>query len=263
MPKVKVDSIQLYYEFKGQKRGDTIVFVNGLLTNTESWSQHIPFFEDDYRILLYDCRGQGRSDKPPGPYLIKQHAKDLAALLNKLEIEKASFIGLSSGGAALLHLALDHPRLVKKLIVADAYSLVDAILKAKIDAWVEAAKISSELRFLVATPYVWSNAFLEENQHLFKVFEEKAKDFPQDTAVNLIEGAKHQEINDRVCDIEAPTLIVVGEEDILTPVRYSREMHKKISGSKLEIIPKAGHASAIERADIFCGLVTEFLERYG
>jgi 3-oxoadipate enol-lactonase len=260
MPEARVNGVRLYYELRGPEEGEPLVFVNGLLTDTNSWAQHVPAFEDRYRILLYDARGQGRSEKPPGPYPIRLHAQDLAALLDLLQIKQANCVGLSNGGAALLSLAIERPDLVKRLIIADGYSHVDAILEAKLEAWVAAAKISSELRFLVATPYVWSNRFLEENRELFGYFKERAAQFPKEAAVNLIAGAKEQDVSDRLGEIRAPTLIVVGEEDILTPVKHARFMHERIPNSQLYIIPEAGHASPIERPELFNRVVREFLE---
>lgn len=260
MPEAEVNGVRLYYELRGPEGGEPLVFVNGLLTDTNSWAQHVPAFEDRYRLLLYDARGQGRSERPPGPYPIRLHAQDLAALLDHLKIERANLIGLSNGGAALLTLAIERPDLVKKLVIADGYSHVDVILEAKLEAWLAASKISSELRFLVATPYVWSNRFLEENRELFSYFQEKAAEFPQEAAIDLIAGAKEQNVSTRLGEIEVPTLIVVGKEDILTPVEHAQFMHEKIPDSELYIIPKAGHAAPLERPGLFNSRVREFLE---
>lgn len=260
MPKAPVNGIELHYEFKGNPEGETVVFVNGLLTDTESWAQHVPYFEDDYRILLFDSRGQGKSDKPEGPYSVNQHAEDLAALMEKLEVTRANFVGLSNGGTELLPLALKRPGLVNSIVLTDAYSYVDAILEAKIDAWLEAARVSPELRFLVATPYVWGGTFLENNQELFEQFKEAAHQAPQKATENLIEGAKLFELPAPLEKIKAPALIVVGEKDILTPPEYSRCMENRIPNSQLAIIDDAGHASAIESAEVFSNLVLDFFD---
>lgn len=261
MPKARVNGIDLHYRFEGASRGEVIVFVNGLLTDTSSWEQHVPYFEDEYRLLLYDSRGQGESDKPEGPYSVNQHADDLAGLLEELDVPRANFVGLSNGGSALLPLVMDHPDRVKSIVLADAYAYVDKILEAKIDAWLEAARVSSELRFLVATPYVWGNTFLEENQDLFEYFEEEAKKAPQEATVNLIEGAKIFELPGSLDAISSPALVIVGEKDILTPPEYSRHIASRIPEGTLSVIPDAGHASAIERPEEFCERVLSFLKR--
>lgn len=261
MPKAHVNGIDLHYQLEGASEGEVIVFVNGLLTDTSSWAQHLPYFEDDYRLLLYDSRGQGKSHKPEGPYSVNQHAEDLAALLEELDIATAHFVGLSNGGSALLPLAVEHPDKVDSLIVADAYASVDTILEAKIDAWLEAARVSSELRFLVATPYVWSNTFLEENPDLFEYFKKEAHKAPQRATINLIEGAKLLELPGKLETISSPALVVVGEEDILTPPEYSRYIASELPRGNLSVIPDAGHASVIEKPEPFCSRVLSFLDK--
>ncbi len=261
MSKTKVNGIEVHYELKGNPHGEPLVFVNGLLTDTSSWDQHVPYFEEDYHLLLYDSRGQGETDKPEGPYSVNQHSEDLAALLTDLGISNANLIGLSNGASALLPLALKHPDLVNSLILADGYAYVDALLEAKIDAWLEAAKISPELRFLVATPYVWGGTFLEENQDLFKYFKKEAHKAPQQATVNLIEGAKLYELEGSISNIPFPSLVVVGEKDILTPPEYSRYISSQLLNARLDIIPDAGHASVIERPEKFCQLALDFLQQ--
>ncbi|MFB6290400.1 MAG: alpha/beta fold hydrolase [Candidatus Bipolaricaulia bacterium] len=260
MSKAHVNGIDLHYEIKGNSEANTVVFVNGLLTDTASWAQHIPYFEDDYRLILFDARGQGQSEKPEGPYSVNQHAEDLAALMDELDITSANFVGLSNGGTELLPLTMEHPDLVNSMVLADAYSYVDAILEAKIHAWLEAARVSPELRFLVATPYVWGGTFLENNQELFEEFKEAAHEAPQKATENLIEGAKLLELPDKLENIHTPALIVVGEKDILTPPEYSRYMESHMPNARLTVIDDAGHASAIERAETFSRRVKEFLE---
>lgn len=260
MANAHVNGIDLHYEIKGNPEGEDVVFVNGLLTDTESWAQHVPYFEDDYRLFLFDARGQGQSEKPEGPYSVNQHAEDLAALMEELGVSSANFVGLSNGGTELIPLAMEYPELVNSMVLADAYSYVDAILEAKIDAWLEAARVSPELRFLVATPFVWGGAFLENNQELFKEFKEAAEEAPQKATENLIEGAKLLELPDKIENVETPALIIVGEKDILTPPEYSRYMESRMPNATLSVIDDSGHASPIERADTFSLQVKDFLD---
>lgn len=260
MAKARVNGIDLYYQLKGDPKDETIILVNGLLTDTESWAQHVPFFENDYQVLLFDSRGQGKSDKPEGPYSVNQHAEDLAALMERLGLSRGNFVGLSNGGTELLPLAMQHPDLVNSMVISDGYAYVDAILEAKIDAWLEAARVSPELRFLVATPFVWGGAFLENNQDLFKQFKKAAHESPQDATEYLIEGAKLLKLPESIESVTTPALIVVGEKDILTPPEYSRYMESRLPNGRLTVIDDAGHASAIERAKVFSQRVLDFLD---
>jgi len=96
MPRVKIDSIYLQYEISGY--GPPVVFINGLTMDLNGWLLQVEPFSRKYRILRYDCRGQGGSDKPDTEYSQEMHAEDLRGLMEKLEIPRAHIIGLSNGG---------------------------------------------------------------------------------------------------------------------------------------------------------------------
>ena len=262
MPKVRVNDIELYYEFRGQAEGPTVVFVNGLLTDTASWNKHLPFFEEQYRCLVYDCRGQGQSDKPDHPYETAYHIADLAGLIEAVGVERAHFIGLSNGGVAVLAYAADHPERVVSAVASGAYPYVDTILKVKLTSWVRAMEAGgSPLRFDVATPWVWGGRFLEENYEGLLYFREKGVNMPMEWAMNLIKGAMQHDISDRLPQIQTPTLVMVGEEDVLTPPRLSRYIAERVPRSELHVMEGRGHASALEDIPQFCRVVLDFFHR--
>lgn len=260
MPKIKANDIELYYEWKGNPDGPTVVFVNGLLTDTASWNGHLPFFEEHYRCLVYDCRGQGQSDKPDHVYETPMHTADLAALVDKLEIAHAHFIGLSNGGAAVLQYAADHPERVDSVVAVGAYAYVDTILRVKLMSWVRAMEAGgSPLRFDVATPWVWGGGFLEKNYEGLLYFREKGVNMPIEWAMNLIKGAMVHDIRDRLESVQAPTLVVVGEDDVLTPPKLARYIAGRVPNAQLHIMPEIGHAAALEDVEGFCRVVLDFL----
>ena len=99
MPKIQANGIQLYYEQHGwDKDAEVLVLSNGVLMSTASWTMQAPVLAKHYRVLLYDCRGMWQSDHTVGPYSMEQHADDLAALLDALEIKQAHIAGISYGG---------------------------------------------------------------------------------------------------------------------------------------------------------------------
>jgi 3-oxoadipate enol-lactonase len=262
MPKIAISDIELYYELKGNPDGPTLVFVNGLLTDTSSWNGHLPFFAERYRCLVYDCRGQGRSSKPDQVYETAMHAADLARLVEALGIERAAFIGLSNGGAAVLDYAATHPERVIAVIVSGAYASVDTILRVKLTSWVKAMEFGgSPLRFDVATPWVWGGRFLEENYQGLLGYREKGANMPIEWAMNLVKGAMVHDIRDKLPNVQAPTLVIVGEEDVLTPPQLSRYIAANVPNSELYIHPGRGHASALEDPAGWSAVVLDFLKR--
>lgn len=262
MPKIPINDIEIYYDFKGNPDGPTLVFVNGLLTDTASWNGHLPFFQERYRCLVYDCRGQGQSSKPNHVYETHMHATDLAALVEALGIERATFIGLSNGGAAVLDYAAAHPERVEAVVVSGAYAYVDTILRVKLTSWVKAMEYGgSPLRFDIATPWVWGGRFLEENYEGLLPYREKGANMPLEWAMNLVKGAMVHDVRDRLPLIQAPTLVVVGEEDILTPPKLAQYIADRVPGGELYIHAGRGHASALEDVPGWSNAVLDFLQR--
>ncbi len=259
MPKIAVNNIELFYEFRGNPDGPTVVFVNGLLTDTSSWNGHLPYFEDKYRCLVYDCRGQGQSDKPDHVYATGLHTSDLAALVEALNVGRAYFVGLSNGGAAVLDYASQHPERVGAVVVSGAYAHSDTILRVKLTSWVKAMEYGgSALRFDVATPWVWGGEFLEKNYEGLLPYREKGANMPVEWAMNLVKGAMVHDIRARLPHVQAPTLVIVGEEDVLTPPSLSRYIADNIPNAELYIHTGRGHASALEDVAGWSRVVLDF-----
>jgi 3-oxoadipate enol-lactonase len=261
MPYQAANGIQLYYEWHGPEDGFPVVMVNGLLMDTTSWAFQVPVFSQHFRVLLYDCRGQGRSDKPPGPYPQALHAQDLLALLDALNVPQTHFVGLSNGGTVSMHFASDHPQRVARMVLVDTFAHADAVMRSKLDSWLAAVEAGGLLlRFDVATPWIWSRAFMSSRTDILAALRARAEQ--SDTAAGhaLITGTLEYDIRDRLPRIPAPTLVLVGEEDILTPPWYSRQLAEHIPNAQLAIIPEAGHALTIERPTIFNMLALAFLQ---
>ena len=262
MPKIQINDIELYYEFKGNPDGRTLVFVNGLLTDTSSWNGHLPFFAERYHCLVYDCRGQGQSDKPNHVYETAMHAADLAGLVDALGIDRAHFIGLSNGGAAVLDYAATHPERVNALVVSGAYAYVDTITRVKLTSWVKAMEYGgSPLRFDVATPWVWGAEFLETHYEALLPYREKGVNLPIAPVANLVRGAMEHDVRALLPGITAPTLVVVGEDDLLTPPKMARAIAEAAPHGELRVLRDLGHAAALEDVPGFCQVALEFFAR--
>src|SRR5579872_3406946 len=111
MPYIKVNNINIYYEVLG--RGEPLVFILGLSTDLSEWGYFINKLAEQYKVLVFDNRGCGRSDKPNIPYSIEIMASDTAELMKSLGFNDTNVIGLSMGGRIALDLSLKYPELVK------------------------------------------------------------------------------------------------------------------------------------------------------
>jgi 3-oxoadipate enol-lactonase len=262
MPYLEVSNTRLFYEWYGNPQGPTVMFVNGLLADTTGWSFQVPAFAPHFHVLLYDCCGQGQSGRPNGPYTPAQHIQDAQELLDGLAVQRAHVVGLSNGGAIAMGVAASKPELVDRLVVADTFPATDMVMQAKLESWLLVLdKEGLAERFDVSTPWVWSQAFLARHGHLLDSLREQAARADKDAVRNLIAGALEYDLRSQIPTIQAPTLVLVGEEDVLTPPWYARTIASMIPQSTLCIVPHAGHALPIEQPAIFNALILAFLQQ--
>lgn len=252
--------VELYYELRGA--GETLVFVNGLTMDTSSW-EPLELHFTEYQTLRYDCRGQGESSKPAGPYEPEQHSDDLVALLEGLELSKVHLVGLSNGGLiSMLTAGRLGAERVKSVTTIDSLLSVDPILKTILLSW-RAALLSGGpgLRFDVATPWVWGYRFLGKHLEDVLSFRDLAASADALAVGALIDGAAgFATAREAWRDYQGPSLAIVGEDDLLTPPRYSEEIVAYAFDGRFKLLPEAGHAAPLERPEAVAALIIEFLE---
>lgn len=256
-----VNGLKLHYQWQGNERGPVLVFVNGLLTDLSSWNGHLPYFTERFHCLTYDCRGQGGSDKPDGPpYTPFIHAEDLAGLLDGLGVTKAAILGVSSGACAALAYAAAHPERVSALILANVYGRADTAMQVKLNSWDSAMLAGGgPLRFDVSSPWIWGASYLNEHFEALKPWREKGTALPIQAAHNLIRGAMEFDVLEQAPNVTCPTLLMTGDEDLLTPLSYAHALQRRISGSRIAMLEEAGHCMFLERTGRFCEVAAEFL----
>lgn len=262
MARVDVGGITLHYHWAGASEGPVVVFVNGLLTELRSWTPHLPAFAD-FRCLLWDCRGQGASDKPEAPaYAVAEHGRDLAGLLDALHIRApVHLIGLSNGGAAGLCLAAAQPERLASLVLCGAYARTTKALEFKLRSWIAAmVQGGAGLRFDVATPWVWGPKFLAEHHLALLDYRNKGASLDPAVVERLIAGALEHQLSDaQLGRVRARTLVTVGAEDLLTPPSMARVIAQGVPGARLRLLPELGHAAALEDVEGFCAIARAFI----
>jgi 3-oxoadipate enol-lactonase len=259
MPYINVNDVKIYYETHG--KGDTIVFLNGILANTSSWMKQVAFFSRRFRVILLDFRGQGNSDKPATKYPMEMHAEDVKALLDHLGISSVHMVGISFGGEVALVFAAKYPERLRSLVVACAVSHVTPSVKTLADRWLVAARLrSGKDLFEIVCPDLFSDEFIKSNW-----------DFVNSTAplydvgididafIELLKGFMQLNIAPRLSRIRTPTLVIAAEQDKLKPEHYSKAIHEHITGSKFVIIKKSGHTVIWERPEEFNVTVADFI----
>ncbi|MHA2363533.1 MAG: alpha/beta fold hydrolase [Candidatus Hodarchaeales archaeon] len=263
MPFAKINGINIYYEIHGE--GDPLIFGNGIFMNTTSWVYQTPVFSKKYKVILYDMRGQGQSDKPNEPYSFESHADDQKALLDHLDISKVHYISISYGSEMALIFALKYPNMLKSLVICSAVSYIGPLLKNIGLLWKSVClKEDPDLFYYSTVPFNFSEKFIQEQTEFFKQAKERYKQFNFPPAVRLMNAFLQLDISSsQLSEIKTPTCIIAGEKDILKPAYpYSALIHEKIPNSEMTIIQEAGHAIVLEKPEEFNNIVLGFLQKH-
>jgi 3-oxoadipate enol-lactonase len=256
---------ELYYELHGD--GPPLVLVMGIGYDSSLWTlAQVPVLSTQFQVILVDNRDAGRSSKPHQPYTIAEMADDLAGLLDALGIQRSHLLGLSMGGMIAQEFALRHRDRLDRLVLAGtgaapARSAVDPI---HIWNWVKANNVTGEMFGGQQFVSLFSTAFLRNHQAVRDTAELLANSpHPMSPESYGRQAAAYLQFDalDRLSAITAPTLVVVGEQDLLTPPWIAREVAEAITGARFEVIRGDGssHLVAIERPDDFNRLVSNFL----
>lgn len=263
MPKIEANGIQLYYEQHGwDKDAEVLVLSNGVLMSTASWAMQVAVLAKHYRVLVYDCRGMWQSDHPVGPYRMEQHADDLAVLLDVLDIERAHIAGISYGGEISLIFGYRYPQRARSVIVSSAVSQIDPLLRGIIDSWITAARAKDpELFFQVTYPTNFSETWIAANQAALEGARTRYRTLDFDAVLQLLLSFSRLNITAELKQITAPTLVIVGEQDILKPRKYAEIIAREIAKSEFVVVPNSGHAVCWEQAGLFNTLILGFLAK--
>jgi 3-oxoadipate enol-lactonase len=261
MPFIACNGICLYYELHGPEGAPVLVLNNGILMNAAaSWALQTEAFSNQYRVLQYDCRGQGQSDHPEDPYSMGQHADDLDALMAALSIERGHILGISYGGEVAQAFALEHPERVESLILADTVSEVGPELRLIVEGWKKAALTNNhDLFFLVTVAWNFSPGFIAARAAILQAARARYRELDLPAVARLCDALLDVDFTGRLHAITAPTCVIVGQRDQLQGPGYAEMIQRAIAGSQLRMLPGAGHAVCMESPGAFNTTVLEFL----
>ncbi len=257
MNTVHVNGIDLAYEDRGS--GAPILCIHGFPLSHALWLPAAEALGDRFRFIMPDLRGMGQSGVTDEASM-QLYAEDLAALLDHLKIDgPVTVLGLSMGGYVAFEFVRRFPQRVAKLVLVDTQAGADSDEKKQERATV-AQKVLSEGVYVVADgmlPKLFAKSadkgLLDEWHAILSATEARG------VAAALHAMAARPDSRESFGDIRVPTLIVVGEEDAITPPELSREMAEGIDGARLEIVPSAGHMVPVEAPAVFNQLLADFL----
>ena len=250
MPLAQLNGIERYYQETGG--GDPLLLINGLTGTCLGWDPLVPSLAGHFRVITSDNRGVGRSWAPPGPYTTRQMADDAAALLTHLGVARAHVVGSSMGGMIAQELALAYPSLVDRLVL---YGTFARPRRAIIDPWLTfVEQMNERLESTSVTlgwlPWLYTPAFFEQPEQVEAALaRQEPYPAPAHGIAAQAEAVRHHDTLDRLSLITAKTLVLVGAEDVVTPVYYSRELAERIPGATLQVLERGGHDALWEDLD--------------
>jgi 3-oxoadipate enol-lactonase len=264
VPRVEVNGVSLQYEMEGSGK-ECVAFLNGIAMSIPHWKPLATPLGARYRCLSHDFRGQLQSPQPASgtPMRLEDHVEDMRQLFSSLGVEKAHLVGTSYGAEVAMLFAAMHPSLTASLVSIDGVSEVDPLLRATAESW-KAAALSDPIVFYKSIiPWNYSAAYIEANRETLARREAGVASFPrgyfQDFAA-LCDAFLALDITPKLARVECPTLVIVGEKDILKHEGFARIIAQAVRGARMEVIPGAGHAVVIEQPQSVLDRVRSFLE---
>jgi pimeloyl-ACP methyl ester carboxylesterase len=249
-----VNGIEMYYEVHGRGDGVPLVLLHGGGSTIEvTFGRVLPLFARSRRVIAVEEQGHGRTSDREGPVTFESSADDVAALLGELEVDKADLFGFSNGASVALQVAIRHPDLVRKLVFASSMTRRDG---APPEFWefIEKAEFS-------VMPQPLKDAFLRVTPDPRRLRTMHDKDAARMRGFEDIP-------DELVRSVRAPTLIVLGDRDVVTP-EHAVELTRLIPGARLLILP-GGHGDYLGEAvttqgetrvpELTAGLIEEFLD---
>lgn len=258
-----VNGCKLYYEIHGQ--GDPLVLIMGLRRNAEWWYRQIPALAEHFRVIAFDNRGAGRSDKPVMEYSMRLFADDTAGLMEALGLQDAFVLGISMGGYIAQELALNYPEKVRRLVLGCTGC-----------GGGRAVRMSAErMEKFTANAGLNPSEILQKNMDIYfsddfvALNPEKIEEFiqislrhhqPADAFERQFDACLRHDTADRLSRIAIPTLILTGDDDPLVPPENSHILKELIPGADLSVFPGGRHCFFIEQAEQFNPKVIDFFK---
>ena len=262
MPMVRANGTALYYEDSGGT-GAPVVFSHGMLWDRTLFAPQIAVLKNRYRCIAYDHRGQGRSADDIGRAIsMETVTEDAAALIEKLGLGPVHFCGLSLGGIVAMRLAIGRPDLIRSLVLLDTTADAEPY-KLKYKAMTVMARLFG-VGFVAPAimPALYGKTTLNDPARAGKRHEWTQQLIMNRTSIwRAANGVlERKSIYGELGEIVAPTLVMVGDEDVSTPKALADRIAGAIPQAKLIVLPGAGHGSTLEQPAIVTAAIGAFLD---
>ena len=259
MPKINVNDIEIYYEIYGE--GFPLIMTTGLAGDSNWWSlEEIKGYSRHFKVVIFDNRGAGRTDKPKEKYSIKQFAIDVLGLMDALKIEKAHILGTSMGGMIAQEIAINHPERVAKLVLCSTHC-----------GGLRKINPSQEVLDMMTSPnqdlidgiisLCFTTKIVQKNPELILNFKKRISKtrIPPKSYMLQLRSIDSFDTYSKLKKIVAPTLILHGKDDLLIPVANAEILAKEIPNAKIKILEQEGHWIFLPNWEKVMKIIIKFL----
>jgi 3-oxoadipate enol-lactonase len=261
MQSLRSDDAEICYEIRG--KGPPVVLLHPFPCDHEFWDPVLPALESRYQLILPDLRGHGDSEIGEGPALMQKHVADIVRVVDRAGIGKAAFVGCSIGGYILFEFWRRFRARVTSLTLCDTRPQADtAEARANRLKAADAVLQQGTEQFLEAMiPKLMGRTTLAARPDLVAGVRVMMRKMSAEDISLVQQGmaARPDSVPD-LKSINVPTLIVIGEEDVLSTVADGELMRRDIAGSQLKVIPKAGHYAPWEQSEAVGAILRQFLD---
>jgi len=266
MPIFNANGVDLYYEVHGE--GEPLLLIMGLSLSSKSWFRTVPVLSKHFKVIVFDNRGTGRSSKPNSPYSIELMAEDARDVLDAAEVDSAHVYGISMGGMIAQRLALKYPNRIRSLVLGCTTSGGVNHVQPGADVSMlmlsrGTANATPEEMAWATAPILYSQAFLENHKGLVAEDIQRRIEIPIPPYAYMrqLQACLTHDTYEEIGQIEAPTLVIHGDEDRLVPYENGLTLAKKIPNAEFLTVPGAGHIYVTEAIDLVNDKVIDFIQK--
>lgn len=246
--------------------GPDLLFLNGMRSTLLCWKRQVSLLSRKNRCISYDHRGVGESGKPDRAYTARNHFGDIDAVLDHFGVGQVKLIGHSMGGLRALDYAINNQQRVNGMVLINSGAHINMSLKLMMRTTLKAIETKNKELLDAMNEIGLAITFGEKS---LKDLEPRFDDFVRssfagvtlNSAKNLYRGmlADEQDFRDKLSDLEVPTLIIAGDEDLQFPAKYSEQIHRLIPNSRYKLLADCGHFALSEKPKELNQMLTEFL----
>ena len=263
MPFVESQGLRIHFEVTGRKSAPPVLMIQGLGASKHAWNLQRAALGLRWRTVALDNRGSGRSSRPIAPFTLEDLADDALRVLDAAGVDDAHVVGASMGGVVAQILAVRNPERVRSLVLACTSCRQHPWREDLLREWSTTARGRGLLDVgRGAAQWVMGPRSFRRAVPALGWLGPLAVLRPRDSFASQVDAilATDPSIADRLSEVTAPTLVVVGNQDILTPRGDSEELAERIPGAELVVISGAAHGLMVEHAGTFNSVLVDFLQ---